>query len=56
MFTAVASLFPILEEDPTCKEDKIIDVMSSVKDPLGYFYAFTMSKALIVRSVKEGGQ
>ena len=56
MFTAVASLFPILEEDPTCKEDKIIDVMSSVKDPLGYFYAYTMSKALIVRSVKEGGQ
>ena len=56
MFTAVASLFPILEEDPTCKEDKIIDVMSSVKDPLGYFYAYTMSKALIARSVKEGGQ
>jgi F420-non-reducing hydrogenase small subunit len=56
VFTAVASLFPILEEDPTCKEDKIIDVMSSIKDPLGYFYAFTMSKALIVRSVKEGGQ
>ena len=56
VFTAVASLFPILEEDPTCKEDKIIDVMSSIKDPLGYFYAYTMSKALIVRSVKEGGQ
>ena len=56
VFTAVASLFPILEEDPTCKEDRIIDVMSSVKDPLGYFYAYTMSKALIVRSVEEGGQ
>lgn len=56
VFTAVASLFPILEEDPTCKEDKIIDVMSSIKDPLGYFYAYTMSKALIARSVKEGGQ
>ena len=56
IFTAVASLFPVLEEDPTCKEDKIIDIMSSVKDPLGYFYAFTMSKALIKRAVKEGGQ
>ena len=56
VFTAVASLFPILEEDPTCKEDKIIDIMSSIKDPLGYFYAYTMSKALIARSVKEGGQ
>ena len=56
VLSAAASLFPILDEDPTCKEDKIIDVMSSVKDPLGYFYAYTMSKALIVRSVKEGGQ
>ena len=56
MFSAVASLFPVTEDDPTCKEDKIIDIMSSIKDPLGYFYAFTMSKALIKRAVKEGGQ
>jgi len=56
VFTAVASLFPIIDEDPICKEDKIIDIMSSIKDPLGYFYAFTMSKSLIRRSVKEGGQ
>ena len=56
VFTAVASLYPILDEDPTCKEDKIIDIMSNIKDPLGYFYAFTMSKSLIKRSVKEGGQ
>jgi len=28
-----------------------------VKDPLGYFYAFSMSKALIKRKVSEkGGQ
>ena len=39
-----------------CKEDKIIDIMSCIKDPLGYFYAYTMSKSLIKRSVKEGGQ
>ncbi len=56
VFTAVASLFPVIDEDPTCKEDKIIDIMSEIKDPLGYFYAFTMSKSLIKRSVKEGGQ
>ena len=56
VFTAVASLFPVIEEDPTCQEDKIIEIMSSVKDPLGYFYAFSMSKSLIKRSVKEGGQ
>ena len=56
VFTAVASLFPVIDEDPTCKEDKIIDIMSCIKDPLGYFYAYTMSKSLIKRSVKEGGQ
>jgi F420-non-reducing hydrogenase small subunit len=56
MFTAVSSLFPVLDDDPNCGEDEIIDIMSSVKDPLGYFYAFTMSKALIKGKVKEGGQ
>ncbi|MDR2867012.1 MAG: oxidoreductase [Methanomassiliicoccaceae archaeon] len=59
VFTAVASLFPVLDGDPTCNEEEIIKIMSSVKDPLGYFYAFTMSKSLIKRSVvekKKGGQ
>jgi F420-non-reducing hydrogenase small subunit len=56
IFTAVASLFPVLDDDPTCGEDKIAEVMSQIKDPLGYFYAFTMSKALIKGRVKEGGQ
>ena len=37
MFTAVASLFPVLDEDPTCGEDEIIKIMSTIKDPLGYF-------------------
>lgn len=57
MFTAVASLFPVLDEDPTMNEDRVIEIMESIKDPLGYFYAFTMSKSLIKRAVKEkGGQ
>ena len=56
MFTAVASLFPVLEEDPTCGEDDIIKIMSQIKDPLGYFYAYTLGKSLIKRAVKEGGQ
>ena len=31
--------------------------MKEVKDPLGYFYAFTLGKSLIKRAVKEkGGQ
>ena len=56
MFTAVASLFPVLDQDPTCSEDEIIEIMQSVKDPLGYFYAFSLGKSLIKRAVKEGGQ
>ena len=58
IFTAIASLFPVLDKDPICGEDDIIEIMSSIKDPLGYFYAFSMSKSLIKRSVveKKGGQ
>jgi F420-non-reducing hydrogenase small subunit len=57
MFTALASLFPVLDEDPTMNEDRVIEIMESVKDPLGYFYHFTMAKSLIRRSVQEkGGQ
>ena len=55
-FTAIASLFPVIDEDPIMGEDKVDDIMSQIKDPLGYFYAFSMSKSLIKRSVKEGGQ
>lgn len=55
MLTALASLFPVLDNDPNMGEDDIIDIMSQVKDPLGYFYQFTMAKSLIKRSVKEKG-
>jgi F420-non-reducing hydrogenase small subunit len=53
--TAIASLFPVLDGDATCGEDEIIDIMTSIKDPLGYFYAFTLGKSLIRRSVTEKG-
>jgi len=53
--TAIASLFPVLDEDATMGEDAVIDIMSTIKDPLGYFYAFTMGKSLIKRSVSEKG-
>ena len=53
--TAIASLFPVLDEDATMEEDKVVDIMSTIKDPLGYFYAFTMGKSLIKRSVTEKG-
>jgi len=53
--TAIASLFPVLDEDATMGEDSIVDIMSTIKDPLGYFYAFTMGKSLIKRTVSEKG-
>ncbi|MGI5964437.1 MAG: oxidoreductase [Candidatus Methanomethylophilaceae archaeon] len=56
ILSAVASLFPVIDEDPTMGEDKVEEIMSQIKDPLGYFYAFTMSKSLIRNSVREGGQ
>lgn len=54
-FTAIASLFPVLDEDATMPEEEVVDIMSTIKDPLGYFYAFTMGKSLIKRSVVEKG-
>lgn len=51
--SAIASLFPVLDDDPTMDEEKIIEIMSTIKDPLGYFYAFTMGKSLINRTVTE---
>jgi len=53
--TAIASLFPVLDNDGLIGEDEVINIMSTVKDPLGYFYAFTMGKSLIKRSVVEKG-
>jgi F420-non-reducing hydrogenase small subunit len=53
--TAIASLFPVLDDDANIEEEAILDIMSTVKDPLGYFYAFTMGKSLIKRSVVEKG-
>lgn len=51
--SAIASLFPILDDDPLIDEQRITEIMSTIKDPLGYFYAFTLGKSLINRSVTE---
>ena len=56
VFTAIASMFPIREDDGIIGEDEIVKIMSEVKDPLGYFYAFTLGKSLIKKAVVEGGQ
>ncbi|AGI47343.1 Coenzyme F420-reducing hydrogenase, gamma subunit [Thermoplasmatales archaeon BRNA1] len=51
--SAIASLFPVLDDDPIMDEERVISIMSSIKDPLGYFYAYTIGKSLINRAVKE---
>lgn len=56
IFTAIASLFPVQANDAKMDEDDMDEIMSVIKDPLGYFYAFSMSKSLIKRAVNEGGQ
>ncbi len=56
VFTAIASMFPIREDDGIIGEDEIVKIMSEIKDPLGYFYAFTLGKSLIKKAVVEGGQ
>ena len=56
VFTAIASMFPIREDDGIIGESEIVKIMSEVKDPLGYFYAFTLGKSLIKKAVVEGGQ
>ena len=56
VFTAIASMFPIREDDGIIGEDEIVKIMAEVKDPLGYFYAFTLGKSLIKKAVVEGGQ
>jgi F420-non-reducing hydrogenase small subunit len=53
--TAIASLFPVLDNDALIGEGEIEDIMSTIRDPLGYFYAFTMGKSLIKRRVTDKG-
>ncbi|HKM09626.1 MAG TPA: oxidoreductase [Candidatus Methanomethylophilaceae archaeon] len=55
-FSAIASLFPITDDEAYMNEDDIDDIMTQIKDPLGYFYAFSVAKSLINKAVKEGGQ
>lgn len=55
ILTAIASLFPVLDNDPHIDEEEIMKIMSQIKDPLGYFYQFSLAKSLINRAVKEKG-
>lgn len=53
MLSALASLLNITDSESKLNEEQIIELMMQVKDPLGTFYAFTLPKSLLKRTVKE---
>jgi F420-non-reducing hydrogenase small subunit len=53
MLSAVSSLLNITDSESKLSEEQIITLMEQVKDPLGTFYAFTLPKSLLKRTVKE---
>lgn len=53
MLSAVSSLLNITDSESQLSEGQIIELMMQVKDPLGTFYAFTLPKSLLKRTVRE---
>jgi F420-non-reducing hydrogenase small subunit len=53
MLSALSSLLNITDSESKLSEEQIIELMMQVKDPLGTFYAFTLPKSLLKRTVKE---
>jgi F420-non-reducing hydrogenase small subunit len=56
ILSALASIFKVGEGEALLNEDQILEIMQQVKDPLGTFYAFTMPKSIIKRTVTEKGK
>ncbi len=53
MLSAVSSLLNITDSESMLNEEQIMEMMMQVKDPLGTFYAFTLPKSPLRRTVKE---
>ncbi len=53
MLSALSSLLNITDSESQMSEEQIMNMMMQVKDPLGTFYAFTLPKSPLRRSVKE---
>ena len=53
MLSALSSLLNITDSESKLSEEQIMELMMQVKDPLGTFYAFTLPKSLLKRTVKE---
>jgi len=53
MLSALASILNITDSESKLSEEQIMELMMQVKDPIGTFYAFTLPKSLLKRTVKE---
>jgi len=53
MLSALSSLLNITDSESKLSEEQIMELMLQVKDPLGTFYAFTLPKSLLKRTVTE---
>lgn len=53
MLSAVSSLLNITDSESKLSEEQIYEMMMQVKDPLGTFYAFTLPKSPLKRTVTE---
>ena len=56
MLSALSSLLNITDTESQLNEEQIMTLMQQVKDPLGTFYAFTLPKSMLKRSVTERGR
>jgi F420-non-reducing hydrogenase small subunit len=53
MLSAISSILNITDKEGQMDEEEIETLLEQVKDPLGTFYAFTLPKSLLRRTVKE---
>lgn len=54
LISAIASLFKIDDTSDHLKtDDQVLEVVSQIRDPLGYFYGFTLAKSVVNHAVKE---
>jgi F420-non-reducing hydrogenase small subunit len=56
MLSALSSLLNITDSESKMSEEQIMELMMQVKDPLGTFYAFTLPKSPLRRTVTERGR
>ncbi len=53
MLSAIASILGMTDKETEITEDEIMKLMAQIKDPLGYFYRFSLPKSLLRRVVKD---